>query len=144
MLKISKSGRWIYTSTSSVQELLTELTNYFIVIACLDIFAVSHNNAVNSHKNKVTGVASRVVRAIDTTPRLLVYLASGTPVLLLYHTGSLKVHNMSLTIISKSKKSQQKEWSPFCLSINCTLCFVFLYFVSLKFLYTYNTFVLCY
>ena len=26
MLKISKSGRWIYTSTSSVQELLTELT----------------------------------------------------------------------------------------------------------------------
>ena len=30
MLKISKSGcRWIYTSTSSVQELLTELINKF-------------------------------------------------------------------------------------------------------------------
>ena len=50
-----------------------ETTKYFIVIACLDIFAVSHK-AVNSHKNKVTGVASRVVPAIHTTPRLLVQL----------------------------------------------------------------------
>ena len=32
MLKISKSGcRWIYTSTSSVQELLTELINIIIL-----------------------------------------------------------------------------------------------------------------
>ena len=39
MLKISKSGcRWIYTSTSSVQELLTELTKYDINILHIYVY----------------------------------------------------------------------------------------------------------